>query len=942
VEESGSALDGGTVFETGDESAPAEQATLERGGTLSRYMLVERVGLGGMGMVWAAYDPELDRKVAIKLLRPRGDRGQRELARTRLLREAQAMARVTHPNVIPVHDFGEHDGQVFLAMEFVQGKTLGRWVRSTRREWREVVAMFVQAGRGLAAAHRIGLVHRDFKPANVLIGPDGRARVTDFGLARSSETALDEEPNSTGTWSASRMQRLEANPLVTPLTRTGSMLGTPAYMAPEQFEGGQFDARTDQFSFCVALWEALHHRRPFAGSTIEDLRSAVCGGKIDPPPGDSRVPSVIDRAMRRGLSVDPAARWPSMDELLTELSRDPASGRRRWLIAGGLVASFCAALIITPMLGAETRVAIPDSCPDARAELDGVWDVARRDELGRAIGGQPDRWTRIATALDDYANTYVTLRNDRCEAGFDIATDPGASCLDHRLRWLAGTVELLASGDAQMIEGAEGLLAALPPIDACARARYVEAAGFAHTGPVRADTVMNARARMLAARARAELSSRPGYSGHAEQAVNELRELLREAEAGDHPPLRIAILIELGRAEQLRGAAEQAHDVLEQAVNEAIRGGYDVLAANAAVLLIDVVGRDLGQPEGGLRWASRTVAWEERIDAPMIVRAQRLAAEGDLHRALVQLDTAEQAYVSALELLGVGVDEHPATLAPSEARIVSRAHAGLAELALARADHRAARSRLADVHALQLASLDPMQGQTVLDLAVLDAALGDWQAAASGFSSAVPEVRERVATRAELVAAALLEHAGFRLNRAELLPDELEQTASLVIEAVDAVRSLPEPSPVHAARATLVLAQLERLRGQLDQAEQTLASLEVVPELEAAIALERGELSLAQADLEQALAQFEQAATALGERPQPGLAQALAGKGRTLIALGRDDEARVELERALAMWDELRPEGHPRAVLTLEPLANLVGPESGLRSRAEAIRASLL
>ncbi|HLT38748.1 MAG TPA: serine/threonine-protein kinase, partial [Enhygromyxa sp.] len=212
MEDSSSALSEGTVFETGDETAPAEPAPLERGGMLSRYILVERVGLGGMGVVWAAYDPELDRKVAIKLLRPRNDRGRSESARTRLIREAQVMARVTHPNVIAVHDVGVHDGQVFLAMEFVQGKTLRRWVRSTRREVREIVAMFVQAGRGLAAAHAIGLVHRDFKPANVLIGPDGRARVTDFGLARSVEAPIEEDTSAHESWSAARIQRFDPNP----------------------------------------------------------------------------------------------------------------------------------------------------------------------------------------------------------------------------------------------------------------------------------------------------------------------------------------------------------------------------------------------------------------------------------------------------------------------------------------------------------------------------------------------------------------------------------------------------------------------------------------------------------------------------------------------------------------------------------------------------------
>ncbi|HVH97553.1 MAG TPA: protein kinase [Enhygromyxa sp.] len=924
MEDSGSALSQGTVFETGDGAASGEPASLERGDMLSRYMLVERVGLGGMGVVWSAYDPELDRKLAIKLLRPRNDRGLGDLARTRLIREAQVMARINHPNVLKVHDVGEHDGQVFLAMEFVQGKTLGRWVRATRRSWREIVAMFVQAGRGLAAAHRVDLVHRDFKPANVLIGPDGRARVLDFGLARSVERDDDELP-VTRTWSASRMQRFDPNPLVTPLTRTGSMLGTPAYMAPEQFEGAQFDARTDQFSFCVALWEALHHRRPFAGATIDDLRQSVCSGKIVAPPSDSRVPGVIDRALRRGLSVDPSARWPSMDALLDELSRDPAVGRRRWLIAVGLVASFSAAWFVAPMLEDEPVLHDETQCPNPRDNLRGIWDPQRRDELGRSIGGaHPERWGRIVAVLDDYASGYVTVRKQRCEAGLDLDTDPGARCLDHRLRWLAGTVELLDSGDAHMIEGAEGLLAALPPIEACARSRYVEAAGFARSESVRDDTPTNARGRMLAARARAEL-------GEIDQAANQLRELLREAEAIDHPPLRIAILIELAYVEQRAGAAEQARLRLEQAVNEATRNGYDVLAANAARRLIEVVGRDLKQPEVGLRWAARAEAWDERIDAPALHRAERLVAEGELRSALADPAAAARIYASALELLEVGEGELDAAMHdPAEARIVSRAFVGLAELALARGEHREAWSRLVGVHALREASLGPEHVETArvaLELAVIEATLGDWRAAASRFAVALPQLD------AEARARAMLEHARLRLLRAELIPDELGQAESLLREAVEA-------APSYAG--TLALAQLERVSGQLEQAELRLASLAGVVGLEVAVTLERGELRLAQADPEQALAEFDRAASMLGERDQPSRAEALAGKGRALLLLGREAEGLAALQGALAIWDELAAKGHPRSVVTLELLASASGPESRYRSRAEAIRAGLL
>lgn len=930
MEDSGSALSKDTVFETGDVSAPAEPVSLERGGMISRYMLVERIGLGGMGVVWSAYDPELDRKLAIKLLRPRTDRGLGDLARTRLIREAQVMARINHPNVIKVHDVGEHDGQVFLAMEFVQGKTLGRWVRATRRSWRAIVAMFVQAGRGLAAAHRVDLVHRDFKPANVLIGPDGRARVLDFGLARSVERSDDEVPQSRS-WSASRIQHFEPNPLVTPLTRTGSMLGTPAYMAPEQFEGGQFDARTDQFSFCVALWEALYQRRPFAGATIEELRQAVCGGKLVSPPSDSRVPGVIDRALRRGLSVDPAARWPSMDALLAELSRDPAVGRRRWLIGFGLLASFSAAWIIAPMLREQPAAAVVESCPDPRGDLQGIWDSPRRDQLVLALGeAQPERWARIIAVLDEYASDYVRARNERCELGQDreLDLDPGSRCLDHRLRSLAATVELLNSGEAHMHDGVEGLLAALPPIEACASERYVAMAGFDRSEPVRGDTPIDARRRMLAARARAEL-------GEVEQAVAELGALLREAESIDHPPLRIAIMIELAHVERLAGAAEQARVRLEQAHNDATRTGYDVLAANAARMLIEVVGRELGQHEDGLRWAARAQAWDQRIDAPILDRAERIVAEAEL-QALADPQLAERGYRSALELLGVGQGEgelDPNMLDPAEARVASRALAGLAALALDRRDAREAWSHLSGVHALQLVMRGAKHidtAQVALELAVLEVTLGDWRAAATRFATALPQLREHDSA---LLGRAMVEHARFRLLRAELVPDELARADVIVREAIFAAPG---------EQASLLLAQLERLSGQHAQAERTLGGLADVAALSLAVTLERAQLRLARGNPKRALAEFEQVASMFVDEVQPAHAEALAGKGRALLLLGREAEGLVELRRALAIWDELAPHGHPRSIVTLELLASESGAESHERSRAESIRASSL
>ena len=292
-----------------------------------------------MGIVYAAYDDELDRKVAIKLVRATKID---ELARARVLREAQAMARVSHPNVVQIYDVGVHGEeveQVYVAMEFVAGPTLAEWTASWRERarlegalvWPEILARYVDAGRGLAAAHAAGLVHRDFKPANAIVGDDGRVRVLDFGIARPILGALPRASQlqpvaevALGLVSATGAPSNQSSTF----TRTGAMVGTPAYMSPEQFEGGDVDASSDQFGFCVALWEALHGERPFAGRSPAALLLAMREGALRAVPPTSQVPAWLRERIRRGLSFDPAARWPSMDALLQALLDDPDRRRR--------------------------------------------------------------------------------------------------------------------------------------------------------------------------------------------------------------------------------------------------------------------------------------------------------------------------------------------------------------------------------------------------------------------------------------------------------------------------------------------------------------------------------------------------------------------------------------------------------------------------------------
>jgi len=293
------------------------------GDRIGRYVVSGELGLGGMGVVLDARDPDLNRRVAIKMLRATTKRSG-PTARDRLLREAQALARVSHPNVVAVYDVGTAEsGEVYIAMEFVEGETLTAWLAKWERTWRESLDIFLQAGRGLAAAHAVGLLHRDFKPDNVLVGSDARVRVTDFGLARSLITTTTEDARKTP---APALAALRVT-----LTATGTVLGTPRYMPPEQVRGRDTDARSDQFSFCVAMYEALYGRHPLPGDTAIDMVEQ--GARAEPAP-DNAVPSSIGKALARGLEADPQRRWPSMQALLHELTPPPVRTRERWLVYG--------------------------------------------------------------------------------------------------------------------------------------------------------------------------------------------------------------------------------------------------------------------------------------------------------------------------------------------------------------------------------------------------------------------------------------------------------------------------------------------------------------------------------------------------------------------------------------------------------------------------------
>jgi tetratricopeptide (TPR) repeat protein len=587
---------------TGEESrltplrAAGDPLELAPGTRLGRYVVVRRIGRGGMGTVYAAYDPELDRNLALKLVTVAGEGSVGDEGRARLLREAQAIGGLSHPNVVAVHDVGVHGNHVVIAMEHVEGTSLRAWLAEPR-PWREVLPVFLQASRGLQAAHRAGLVHRDFKPDNVLLGTDGRVRVADFGLARAAGgPAPAAGPAAAATQEADLDLRL---------TLTGTTLGTPAYMSPEQHRCDPVDARSDQFSFCVALWEGLFGRRPFSGKTLADLARQTAHGEIDPPPPRRRVPRRIRRALERGLSPDPAARFPSMAALARELRRPlRRRGLTRLALAGAMVAALAAAFAWSR---APAPAAPACEAAAARERLRGAWDGDVRERIddvvsadGRAWLGET--WSRASEVLDAQAEAWVAAHVDACEATNVRFEDPQTwlegrmECLDRRRDELARLTTRLAGGDEDTLFLAGQLVHELVPVSSCADGSgAVEDA----PSPERADLreIVDAeRARLAQARDMLEAK-------HAERARVVAREVLARAQEIGFDPLAAEALVFLAPLEELLDHDPvRAAQLLHEGAGAALRGGHDRAAARAWVGLARNAG-ERGELAEGHRWA---------------------------------------------------------------------------------------------------------------------------------------------------------------------------------------------------------------------------------------------------------------------------------------------------------------------------------------------------
>ncbi|MCB9701905.1 MAG: serine/threonine protein kinase [Myxococcales bacterium] len=432
---------------------PAVDVERPPGATLGRYVLLDRLGAGAMGEVYSAHDRELDRQVAIKFLQPGL---ASEGLRVRLRREAQAMARLSHPNVVTVHDVGEEEGQIFVAMEYVRGVTLRAWLGAQARSWQEILEVFVPIGRGLAAAHAAGIVHRDFKPDNVMVGEDGRPRVMDFGLARADEGDVGAALRGSSSGSSP-----SGSALTMSLTQAGAILGTPVYMAPELWSGAIADARCDLFAYCVALWEALWGERPFAGASLPALIRSVSGGALVAPKGASRVPTRVRRAIERGLARQPETRWASMDALVAELERALRRPVRRATFGAVAVLSVAVVGLATPRALEVQEARAKEAACDAKA--DAIFPDPDHWSLVRALANlptdtEPRGIHRLLTAISRH-QAGIREAKWRCQT---ICLDPPEQAL--AWPWLEARIDRCFDRVAHDLEIWERWIASADPV----------------------------------------------------------------------------------------------------------------------------------------------------------------------------------------------------------------------------------------------------------------------------------------------------------------------------------------------------------------------------------------------------------------------------------------------------------------------------------------------
>ncbi len=624
---------------------------LSRGDSAGRYVILDVLGAGGMGVVYKAYDPKMDRRVALKLLHVESGDGKGARARERLLREAQALAQLSHPNVVSAYDVGTLADEVFVAMELVEGKTLTKFLQEDRPSYRQIVEIMIAAGRGIAAAHRAGLIHRDLKPDNILVGSDDRTRVLDFGLARAASADGEQQPVEVDDEDLDRVIKSSSISNHSPLTAAGTIMGSPGYMAPEQCLGEAIDEKTDQFGFCATLYSALYRVPAFSANSWKELKRKVVMGEFAPVPAKTKVPAWLRRIAVRGMSPDRDQRFASMDAVLAALGRDPRIKWRRAAMVSAVIALVATSVGITAAWKAG-RVKL---CQGAEKKLIGVWDPGAKESLQKAFVASANPFAqealdRVGQLLDQRAAAWTAMRSDACQAthvrGEQSAEllDRRMICLDKRLAETQALVQVLGRADAKVVAKSVEAAHALVPVARCAELESLSQQLAPPRGEKQKTQVAKIRQKLVEANAFSA-------TGQYEPALDLAKLALTLAEQSAYRPVRAEALFQVSELLQFAGKYPEAEQRASEAWLAAETIGDDELKIQAATALAALIGYLQVRQDQGRRWSARAWAAIERLGGMERHRAPWHMATGNIDWSEGKGKEAGQHYQQALVIL---------------------------------------------------------------------------------------------------------------------------------------------------------------------------------------------------------------------------------------------------------------------------------------------------
>ncbi|MBX7079179.1 MAG: serine/threonine-protein kinase [Nannocystaceae bacterium] len=854
---------------------------------IGRYEIRGRLGAGAFGVVYRGWDARLGREVAIKLLHGRGP------ASAGLRREARAMAKISHPAIGAVYELGEHASRPFVVMELVEGVTLRAWQQG--RSSAEIVAMYRQVAEGLAAAHRAGVVHRDFKPDNAMVDRAGRVRVLDFGLARGGEPPL---PGSD-------------------VTRSQGA-GTPAYMAPELFAGGVGGPAADQFAFCVALFEALCGTRPFGGRDLVALATAVSDGRIEATAAQRRVDRRLMAVVLRGLRPDPAARHCDMVALGHALGRALARRRRGALVLGGTALAAVALWLVLPRASS--------GCARGWGRLEGVWDRERAAQADRAIAASGDAalqaaWPSRRSALDEGATQWREAVASLCASEHEDPLE--RACLEDVRAELAARSELARADELLALRW---VVFDAPPLLSLPQCRERRARGeLPAPGPIAQQLAIADVAAALAG------ANAWGRAGNVDRALAGSTDALERARAIGHPPLLAEALFTHSAALDAAGRVFEAEAAAQQAYEVALGSRNDRMAARAAVAMVELVGYRLARHDEGEAWARNAEAVLQRLDAGsgiwadffvnrglLRVQQRRLPeARADLERAVERYTDAEgpgsarlTAPLSNLAQIAYLQRDYDASLGwLDRALTIERTHGGPTHpavadylsnraLVLLAADRTDEAARSIDEAAALLEAASAPAGERAVVLrnrGEIAYARGRFDAAAQDLASAVAQ-HERVRGVAED------RSVGARISLGRVRARMGDAAAEAVLQdALARAEAAGSGADVAAASAELVGVALDR--GDLESAARALEHValadagDLEPDLAFDLELQRARWFVAQRRWDDALARLDGALSQTEGALQASIATAELWRG---VVLAHRDGGRSDLAIAAA------------------------------------------